>query len=261
MAKARAKREQTDRGRSRRAASRAASAPRVATRSRAGAAPGTAQGGARPTFAFHPATADRWRDVEKLFGPRGACAGCWCMWARLPGGDYRAGLGDSNKRALKRLVGSQEPPGILAYADGEPAAWCGLWPRAGFRRLEKSKVLAPVDERPVWSVVCFYVARPYRRQGLSGRLLREAVRHAAARGATIVEGYPTDTEKKSADAFVWTGLASAFERAGFREVARRSPTRPIMRRVIRGGRGLRRAGASARAGHGARRPAGAVARG
>lgn len=227
--------------------------PAAATRpaaSRAGAA-----------LTFHPATADRWRDVEKLFGPCGACAGCWCMWARLPGGDYRAGLGDSNKRALKRLVGSEEPPGILAYADGEPAAWCGLGPRAGFRRLEKSKVLAPVDERPVWSVVCFYVARPYRRQGLSGRLLREAVRHAAARGATIVEGYPTDTEKKSADAFVWTGLASAFERAGFREVARRSPTRPIMRRVIRGGAGRRPAGASARAGHGARRPAVAVARG
>ena len=129
-----------------------------------------------------------------------------------------------------------EPPGILAYVNGEPAGWCGLGPRAGFRRLEKSKVLAPVDDRPAWSVVCFFVARPYRRQGLSVRLLREAVRHAAARGATLVEGYPTDTRSRAADAFVWTGLASAFERAGFREVARRSRTRPIMRRPIRGAR-------------------------
>ena len=240
------------RGRTRRAVSQSAAAT--------SAAPRTASSRAGADFTFHPATADRWHDVEKLFGPRGACAGCWCMWARLPGGEYRAGLGDSNRQRLKRLVGSKEPPGILAYADGEPAAWCGLGPRADFRRLEKSKVLAPVDERPVWSVVCFFVAKAYRRQGLSGRLLREAVRRAAARGATIVEGYPTDTDKKSADAFVWTGLASAFERAGFREVARRSATRPIMRRAIRGGAVARRS-AIRRAGGGARRSAGAVARG
>ena len=191
---------------------------------------------ARESIEFHPATPARWRDLERLFGPRGACAGCWCMWARLPRAEFQAGVGAKNKRALRRIVAAGEPPGILAYVNGEPAGWCGLGPRAGFRRLEKSKVLAPVDDRPAWSVVCFFVARPYRRQGLSVRLLREAVRHAAARGATLVEGYPTDTRSRAADAFVWTGLASAFERAGFREVARRSRTRPIMRRPIRGAR-------------------------
>lgn len=191
---------------------------------------------ARESIEFHPATPARWRDLERLFGPRGACAGCWCMWARLPRAEFQAGVGAKNKRALRRIVAAGEPPGILAYVNGEPAGWCGLGPRADFRRLEKSKVLAPVDDRPAWSVVCFFVARPYRRQGLSVRLLREAVRHAAARGATLVEGYPTDTRSRAADAFVWTGLASAFERAGFREVARRSRTRPIMRRPIRGAR-------------------------
>ena len=191
---------------------------------------------ARESIEFHPATPARWRDLERLFGPRGACAGCWCMWARLPRAEFQAGVGAKNKRALRRVVAAGEPPGILAYVNGEPAGWCGLGPRADFRRLEKSKVLAPVDDRPAWSVVCFFVARPYRRQGLSVRLLREAVRHAAARGATLVEGYPTDTRSRAADAFVWTGLASAFERAGFREVARRSRTRPIMRRPIRGAR-------------------------
>lgn len=191
---------------------------------------------ARESIEFHPATPARWRDLERLFGPRGACAGCWCMWARLPRAEFQAGVGAKNKRALRRIVAAGEPPGILAYVNGEPAGWCGLGPRADFRRLEKSKVLAPVDDRPAWSVVCFFVARPYRRQGLSVRLLREAVRHAAARGATLVEGYPTDTRSRAADAFVWTGLATAFERAGFREVARRSRTRPIMRRPIRGAR-------------------------
>jgi GNAT superfamily N-acetyltransferase len=246
MAKARA-RPARAKGRGRRSA-----APAAAARPAASGA---------PALAFHPATAERWRDVEKLFGPRGACAGCWCMWARLPGGEFRAGVGDPNKRALRRLVGSDEPPGILAYVDGEPAGWVGLGPRADFRRLEKSKILAPVDDRPAWSVVCFFVARPFRRQGLSSRMLSEAVRHAGARGATVVEGYPTDTTKKSADAFVWTGLASAFERAGFREVARRSPTRPIMRRVIRGVAGGRHAAAGARTGARVRRSPRAVARG
>jgi GNAT superfamily N-acetyltransferase len=191
---------------------------------------------ARESIEFHPATAARWRDVEKLFGPRGACAGCWCMWARLPRAEYHAGLGARNKRALKRIVASDTPPGILAYVNGEPAGWCGLGPRADFQRLANSKILAPVDDRPAWSVVCFFVARQHRRRGLSVRLLREAVRHAGAHGATLIEGYPTDSRSRAADAFVWTGLASAFERAGFREVARRSRTRPIMRRAIRGGR-------------------------
>jgi GNAT superfamily N-acetyltransferase len=188
----------------------------------------------RASQEFHPATADRWSDIEKLFGPRGACAGCWCMWARLPAGEYNAGLGARNRRALKRMVAAGEPPGILAYVNGEPAGWCAIGPRSGFRRLEKSRVLSPVDDRPVWSVVCFFVARAHRGRGLSVRLLREAAKHAAARGATLVEGYPKESEKRSADAFVWTGVASTFQRAGFREVARRSPTRPIMRRAVRG---------------------------
>jgi GNAT superfamily N-acetyltransferase len=218
---------------------------------------------ARASVEFHPATPDRWRDLEKLFGPRGACAGCWCMWARLPRAQFHAGMGAANRRALRRVVGSGEPPGILAYVDGEPAGWCGLGPRADFRRLETSKVMAPVDDRPAWSVVCFFVARPHRRKGLSVRLLREAVRHAAARGATIVEGYPTEAHAKASDAFVWTGLASAFERAGFREVARRSRTRPIMRRVIRGVRRGRTASGNgaARGARRARTARGAGARG
>ena len=181
-------------------------------------------------FEFHPLTPDRWADVERLFGPRGACAGCWCMWTRLPSAEFTKGKGAGNKRALRRIVASGDSPGIVAYRDGEPAGWCAVAPRSAYRRLETSRVLAPVDDQAVWSVVCFFVARPYRRQGLSALLLRAATEYAAKRGARIVEGYPVDGGK-TADAFVWTGLASAFRRAGFREVARRSKTRPIMRRV------------------------------
>jgi GNAT superfamily N-acetyltransferase len=181
-------------------------------------------------FEFHPLTPARWADVEKLFGPRGACAGCWCMWTRLPSAEFATGKGAGNKRAFRRLVESGVPPGILAYRGGEPVGWCAVAPRSAYRRLERSRVLAAVDDQPVWSVVCFFVARPYRRHGLTAMLLRAATDYAVKRGARIVEGYPVDSAK-TADAFAWTGLASAFRRAGFREVARRSPTRPIMRRT------------------------------
>lgn len=189
-----------------------------------------------PRFECRPVTPERWKDLERLFGPRGACAGCWCMWGRLLAAEFRAGVGDRNKRALRRLVGAGEPPGLIAYVDGEPAAWCALAPREVYRRIENSRTLARVDDSPVWSVPCFFVARPHRKRGLTVRLLREAIRHARSRGATILEGYPVEPKRgKTADVFAWTGLASAFRAAGFREVARRSPTRPIMRCVMRAG--------------------------
>jgi GNAT superfamily N-acetyltransferase len=192
----------------------------------------------------HVATPSRWRDLERLFGPRGACAGCWCMWPRLSGAEFKRGRGAGNQRALKRLVSAGERPGIIAYRAGEAVGWCALAPRDRYARLDRSRVMARIDEQPVWSVVCFFVARETRGSGVTLALLRAAVSHAAKRGATIVEGYPLDASgKRMADAFAWFGLTSSFRRAGFKEVARRSPTRPIMRYAI----SRRRArGASAR---------------
>jgi GNAT superfamily N-acetyltransferase len=182
---------------------------------------------------IHPATPARWPDIVTLFGPRGACAGCWCMWPRLEAAAFRRGSGDGNRRALQRLVRSRSEPGLIAYAAGEPVAWVALAPRSDYPRLERSRVLAAVDDRPVWSVVCFFVRRDWRGRGLTTELLRGAARYAAAHGARWLEGYPTDVPKRTGDAFVWTGLASSFERAGFHEVARRSKSRPIMRRTLR----------------------------
>lgn len=188
----------------------------------------------KKAFAFHPLTADRWADLETLFGERGACGGCWCMWPRVPRAEFERGKGAANRRAFRRLVLEGDAPGVIAYHDDRPAGWCAIGPRAGMARLETSRVLEPVDDRPVWSVVCFFVARPHRGRGLSVALLEEAVRFARARGATIVEGYPVEPRgpARAADAFVWTGLPSTFRRAGFDEALRRSPTRPIMRRVL-----------------------------
>lgn len=188
-----------------------------------------------PPLTFHPLTPERWDDFEELFGPRGACAGCWCMWWRLRRSEFERQKGDGNKAAMKEIVRSGEIPGLLAYADGRPIAWCSVAPRKAFPALERSRVLERVDEKPVWSVVCLFVARPFRRRGLTTRLLEAAVRHVRKHGGKILEGYPVEPrEGKMPDAFAWTGLASAFRRAGFEECARRSPTRPIMRRTVAG---------------------------
>jgi len=179
---------------------------------------------------FRPVTPSRWADVDALFGERGACGGCWCMVWRLPRQRWLAGKGAGNRRGLKALVEAGRKPGVLAYLGRTPIGWCAIAPRAEYVALQRSRVLQPVDEEPVWSISCLFVARPYRRRGVSVGLLKAAARFATAQGARIVEGYPTEpTMAKTPDAFVWTGTPSAFRRAGFTEVARRSRTRPIMR--------------------------------
>jgi len=182
---------------------------------------------------FFPLTIERWTDLETLFGANGACGGCWCMAWRLPHAQWRQQKGEKNRRALKRIVRAGRVPGLLAYAEGEPVGWCCIGPREDFPALARSKVLAPVDDEPVWSIVCLFIARPFRRQGVSVQLLKAAADHAREQGARIVEGYPQEPGRILPAPFVWTGLASAFRKAGFREVLRRSPKRPIMRRVFR----------------------------
>ena len=186
------------------------------------------------TLRFHPVTPDRWSDFALLFGKRGACAGCWCMWWRQTAGEFTRGKGAGNRRAMKRIIDGGSIPGLLAYAGADPVGWCSVHPRETYKRLDRSRVLRPIDERPVWSIVCFFVARDWRRRGLTIELIRAAVDHARENGARIIEAYPTEPRSGAMpDAFAYTGLASAFRKAGFKEVARRSPSRPIMRRAIR----------------------------
>jgi len=184
----------------------------------------------RLALTFQPLTLERWKDLEKLFGERGACGGCWCMSWRLTRSQFDAQRGRRNKAAFKALVANCPSPGVLAYSAGEPVGWCAVAPREVHQRFEKSRICAPVDDQPVWSVTCFFVARPFRRAGVSAQLLKAAVVHAAKLGARLIEGYPVEPRKDAMlDVFAWTGIASAFRKAGFAEVARRSPGRPVMR--------------------------------
>jgi GNAT superfamily N-acetyltransferase len=129
-------------------------------------------------------------------------------------------------------VESGPPPGLLAYVEGKPAGWCAVAPREEYPRLEGSRILKPVDAQAVWSVTCFFIAKEHRGRGVSGALLDAAVEFARKHGARIVEGYPVDKSEVPA-VFAWTGLASAFRKAGFVEAARRSETRPIMRLAMK----------------------------
>ncbi len=231
--------------RPKRAASRAGGTRSGGTRAvarRAPAAParvaavGARPRAARPAAALRivPATAERWTDLTALFGSRGACGGCWCMWARRPAAEYKAGLGERNRRALRRRVDASPAPGLLAYAGDVAVGWVAVGPRAEFVRLETSRVLAPPDEATVWSVPCLFVASSHRGRGVSVALLRAAADFAARHGARVIEGYPVDTRgRRQPAAFVWWGTTGAFRAAGFREVLRRSATRPIVRRALR----------------------------
>ena len=155
------------------------------------------------------------------------------MWPRLARSQYERQKGARNKRAMKKLVDGGRTPGIIAYQDGRPIGWFSVAPREEFLRLERSRILKPVDEQPVWSVVCFFVAKGHRGGGLSTKLLEAAIDFVRERGGRIVEGYPVEPQNKQPDAFMWTGLAAAFTKAGFKECARRSATRPVMHYTIK----------------------------
>lgn len=155
------------------------------------------------------------------------------MFWLVSAAEFEMQKGAGNRQAMQGIVYSGKTPGLLAYSGGEPAGWCALAPRGVYTRLEKSRILKPVDDQPVWSVVCFFIGKRFRKQGLSVELLKAAVRLAAGNGAHILEGYPVEPKQGGLpDTFVYTGLAGAFKKAGFVEEIRRSETRPIMRYYI-----------------------------
>jgi GNAT superfamily N-acetyltransferase len=185
---------------------------------------------------IRPVTPGRWDDLLELFGPRGAVAGCWCMWWRLSAKEWEHKAYEGNRRSMKKLVDGGERPGLLAYRDGKPVGWVSVAPREQFPRIERSRILGPVDDAPVWSVVCFFIHRTERGSGVGSALLAAAVDAAAKRGATIVEGYPVDPRGgKTSNGSAFTGVERMFREAGFEEVERRSAGRPIMRKIVRRG--------------------------
>ncbi len=182
-----------------------------------------------------PLTRERWRDLEALFNAKGCSVarGCWCMYYRRSGsrGPLRAGTtrSQANRAELKALLGSREPPGLIGYRGRVPVGWVSLGPRDDYAKLQRSPVMKAVDERPVWSIVCFVVPSQYRGQGVARALLDGAIAYARKRGVALLEAYPVDKPGRSDDDSMWFGAKSMYDAAGFEEVARRKPTRPIVR--------------------------------
>jgi GNAT superfamily N-acetyltransferase len=178
-----------------------------------------------------PVNKENWEKFERLFGSRGACGNCWCMYYRLKKQDFVKGKGgQGNRKAMKRLVWQGKPAGVIGLIDGEPIAWCAFAPREDFPKIENSRVHKRIDDEPVWSIPCFFVAKGFRNQGVSLAMLKALIRHAKKRKIKIIEAYPViPTTGRLPDAFAWVGLYKSFARAGFKVVDRTSRSRPMVR--------------------------------
>jgi GNAT superfamily N-acetyltransferase len=187
---------------------------------------------------IYPATAERWPDLEALFGQHGAYADCWCMFWRLSRSDFKRMKGAGTQAALREMTLNNAVPGLLAYDEDKAVGWCSVGPRQHFLALENSRILKRLDDLPVWSIVCFFVAKSHRGKGIMNALLRGAVQYAREHNAKIVEGYPIDLQslklagQKLTGCRGYMGIASVFRDAGFIEVGRASETQLIMRHEI-----------------------------
>jgi GNAT superfamily N-acetyltransferase len=178
---------------------------------------------------FHPVTPSRLADLARFSEQHGKFRYCSCMRWRLRSADFASSSKDDRVAALERLVRDGLPIGVLAYRDADPVGWCSVAPRETYAALERYRALPRVDGQPVWSVVCFFVDRRIRRQGLTLGLLQAAVRYAASQGARIVEGYPVEPGPRS---YTYMGSPSTFRAAGFRDVTPRGASRQTMRYFV-----------------------------
>ena len=185
-------------------------------------------------LSFQPLTKDAWPQFEELFGPRGACGNCWCMYPRLSKKDYNEGKKDDrNKLAIKKLVWDDQPTGILAFSGTEAVAWCAFAPREVMLRLENSRVHKRIDDEPVWSIPCLFIRREFRRQGVTIALLRAVIEHAKRQNIKVIEAYPAiEVKEDLPDSFTWFGKFNSFEKAGFKIVSQRSANRPMVRYYV-----------------------------
>jgi len=164
---------------------------------------------------FYPLTPERWSDFVELFAPDITCSGCWCMFWRITRKEFQQNGGKNNKKAMANLVHSGKIPGIIGYRSGQPVTWCSIAPREDFASLERSHTLKRPDDQPVWSIVCFFVAKTARKAGLLEETIQAAVKFAGNAGAALVEAYPVSIIGKRSPGELYMGTLKAFLDAGF----------------------------------------------
>ena len=192
------------------------------------------------TWETHPVTPDRFDDFADIVNPSRRAYSCWCLSHRLRSAEIRELGGDGpddREKAMRALCEREHPPGVVTYLDGVPVGWCSISPRSEIPRLERSKLILPTDDLPVWTIICVVVRSGHRRQGVIGHLLEGAVEYAASHGAPAVEAHPVDPPGRMDTTMAFVGTRSMFEKAGFSvvgttdAVASRMP-RLVMRRTL-----------------------------
>ena len=192
----------------------------------------------------HPVTPDRFEDFADVINPNRRATHCWCVSHRLRAEDIAELGGGSREGAMRALCDREVPPGVVTYLDGRPVGWCNIGARADNPRLVHSTRIHPLDDLPVWSVVCVVVRGGHRKQGVTTALLQGAVAYAASHGAPAVEAYPVNTKGNRMDlTMAFVGTRAMFERVGFEVVGETEATasgmpRLVMRRMLSGERGL-----------------------
>ena len=182
-----------------------------------------------------PLTSDLWPALEDLFGPQGACYGCWCTYFRLPPARRRAGTRETNKAHLSSRVEAGPPPGLIAFEEGLPVGWMQIGPRADVPEWNNARrVSAPLEgelatDPASWAISCFFIRSRARGRGLSHRLVSSGIRFARENGARMLDACPIDQAKQSKSVGLFVGSTRIFEAAGFRQIALRKPGRPLMR--------------------------------
>ena len=189
------------------------------------------------TWETHPVTPDRFEDFADVVNRTRRANHCWCLSHRLQAAEIEQLGSGSREAAMRRLCEREHPPGVVTYLDGKPVGWCNIGPRAEITRLARSRLIPPVDDLPVWSIVCVVVRAGHRRQGVTAPLLEGAVAYAASHGAPAVEAYPVDPPGRMDTTMAFVGTKAMFDRSGFRAVGTTDATasglpRLIMRRIV-----------------------------
>jgi GNAT superfamily N-acetyltransferase len=185
-------------------------------------------------FSIEPLTKTNWNKFVELFGSKGACGNCWCMYYRLPKKDFVEGKkNEGNKSEMKKIVWDNKPTGIIGFYKGQPIAWCAFAPREVYLKIENSRVHKRIDDKAVWSIPCFFILKEFRRKGISVIMLNAIIQFAKENNIAIIEAYPAiPTKDVLPDSFAWTGLYKSFERAGFKIADHTSKNRPMVRYFI-----------------------------
>jgi GNAT superfamily N-acetyltransferase len=179
---------------------------------------------------FDPLTSANWKDFETLMGEKGGCGNCWCMYFRLPYKTFQENKPGGNKKMIKQLVNKEMPQGLIASMNNEPVGWIAMAPREDYTRLENSRVFKRIDDKPVWSITCFFIKKEFRHKGLSQQLIRGAIDFAKKKKIKILEAYPAIPYAKNVPhAFLWVGVLSSFVNNGFKIVRQQSKSRAMVR--------------------------------